>query len=326
MKGPAILLAQFLRDEPPYDNLENIGRWVAGLGYKGVQIPTWDPRVIDLDKVAESKAYADDYLGGLADLGLEVTELASHLQGQVLAMHPAYADGFSVFHPPGLSGSEVTEWATDQLGKSIKASANLGVNALPVMSGGFAWHMIYPWPQRPPGVIETAFEELARRWRPILDMASDHGVTIAYELHPGSDLYDGATFEMFLDATDNHEAACINYDPSHFHPPAAGLPGLHPPLRRPHHRLPRQGRRVPARRPRGRLRRLPGLDRSRRALPVTGRRPGGLHAGVHPAHRGRLPKLGGTGVGVLRQEPRAGRGRRRALHRAAPDRRRRRGI
>ena len=100
MKGPAILLAQFLRDEPPYNNLENIGRWVAGLGYKGVQIPTWDPRVIDLDKVAESKSYADEYLGGLAELGLEVTELAAHLQGQVLAMHPAYADGFSVFHPP----------------------------------------------------------------------------------------------------------------------------------------------------------------------------------------------------------------------------------
>ena len=216
MKGPAILLAQFLRDEPPYNNLENIGRWVAGLGYKGVQIPTWDPRVIDLDKVAESKTYADEYLGGLAELGLEVTELAAHLQGQVLAMHPAYADGFSVFHPPGLSGSEVTAWATDQLGKAIKASVNLGVNALPVMSGGFAWHMVYPWPQRPPGVIETAFEELARRWRPILDMARDHGVTIAYELHPGSDLYDGATFEMFLDATDGHEAACINYDPSHF--------------------------------------------------------------------------------------------------------------
>ena len=49
IKGPAIFLAQFMRDEPPYNNMENIGKWVAGLGYKGVQIPAWDQRVIDLD-------------------------------------------------------------------------------------------------------------------------------------------------------------------------------------------------------------------------------------------------------------------------------------
>ena len=216
MKGPGVLLAQFLRDEPPYDTLENIGGWVAGLGYQGVQIPAWDPRVIDLDQAAESVAYCDDYRGRLADLGLEITELATHLQGQVLAMHPVYEVGFEAFYPHGLSGSERTAWAADQLAKSIRASANLGIGAIPTFSGALAWHMIYPWPQRPPGVIEAAFEELARRWCPLLDMARDHGCTFAYELHPGSDLYDGATFEMFLEATDGHPAACINYDPSHF--------------------------------------------------------------------------------------------------------------
>ncbi len=216
MKGPGVLLAQFLRDEPPYDTLENIGGWVAGLGYRGVQIPAWDPRVIDLDQAAESVAYCDDYKGRLADLGLEITELATHLQGQVLAMHPVYEVGFEAFYPHGLSGSERTAWAADQLEKSIRASANLGIGAIPTFSGALAWHMIYPWPQRPPGVIEAAFEELARRWLPLLDMARDHGCTFAYELHPGSDLYDGATFEMFLEATDGHPAACINYDPSHF--------------------------------------------------------------------------------------------------------------
>lgn len=216
MKGPGVLLAQFLRDEPPYDTLENIGGWVAGLGYQGVQIPAWDPRVIDLDQAAESVAYCDDYRGRLADLGLEITELATHLQGQVLAMHPVYEVGFEAFYPHGLSDSERTAWAADQLEKSIRASANLGIGAIPTFSGALAWHMIYPWPQRPPGVIEAAFEELARRWCPLLDMARDHGCTFAYELHPGSDLYDGATFEMFLEATDGHPAACINYDPSHF--------------------------------------------------------------------------------------------------------------
>jgi sugar phosphate isomerase/epimerase len=216
MKGPGIFLAQFLREEPPYNTLENIGKWVADLGYKGVQIPTWDPRVIDLDKAARSKRYGEDLRATLNGLGLEITELAAHLQGQVLAMHPAYEVAFQAFYPSGANDKQRVRWATDQLKKAITASANLGLNSVPVLSGGFAWHMVYPWPQRPPGLIDQAFKELYRRWKPILDYGRDKGVVISYELHPGSDLFDGATFEMFLDASHDHPAACINYDPSHF--------------------------------------------------------------------------------------------------------------
>lgn len=216
IKGPGIFLAQFLRDEAPYNNLENIGKWLSGLGYKGVQIPTWDARVIDLDKAAESKTYCDELKGKLADIDLEVTELAAHLQGQVLAMGNVYAAAFGDFYPPNLRPAEITEWATDQLKKAVKASANMGLSAIPTMSGGFAWHMVYPWPQRPPGLVEEAFAELHKRWRPVLDLAKDHGQNMAYELHPGSDVFDGATFEMFLDVADEHSAICINYDPSHF--------------------------------------------------------------------------------------------------------------
>ncbi|MHC4713033.1 MAG: sugar phosphate isomerase/epimerase family protein [Planctomycetota bacterium] len=216
IKGPAIFLAQFLRDEAPYDNLENIGKWVAGLGYKGVQIPAWDPRVIDLDTASESKAYCDDLKGTLSSLGLEVTELAAHLAGQVLAVGPAYELAFEGFYPEGLRGRDRVEWAAGELKKSIKAAANLGTTTIPTLSGGFAWHMVYPWPQRPPGLIDEAFKELARLWRPLLDMAKDNGLDFSYELHPGSDIYDGATFETFLEHTDDHPAACINYDPSHF--------------------------------------------------------------------------------------------------------------
>ena len=216
IKGPAIFLAQFLRDHPPYDRLENIGRWAAGLGYKGVQIPAWDARVIDLAKAASSKAYCDDYRARLANLDLEPTELAGHLQGQVLAMHPAYEAGFAAFHPPKLTGNECTKWAAEQLEKCVQASANMGLRNIPVLSGGFAWHMAYPWPQRPPGLVDEAFTELAKRWRPLLDLAKDRGCVFGYELHPGSDIYDGATFELFLEHTNDHPASCINYDPSHF--------------------------------------------------------------------------------------------------------------
>ena len=216
MKGPAIFLAQFMRDEEPYNSIENIGRWVAGLGYKGVQIPAWDERVINLDQAAISKTYCDDFKGKLTEMGLEPTELAAYLAGQVLAVHPAYEIMFEAFHPPGLKGNDRTEWATEELKKTIHASVNMGTEVIPVLSGGFAWQMIYPWPQRPEGIIEEAFRELSRCWRPILDLAEDKGRVLGNELHPGSDVYDGATYEMFLDYTDNHPAACLNYDPSHF--------------------------------------------------------------------------------------------------------------
>jgi sugar phosphate isomerase/epimerase len=215
MKGPAVFLAQFLRDEPPFDSLPGIARWFADFGYKGLQIPAWDRRVLDLDQAAESAAYCDDYRGRLAELGLEVTELAGYLQGQVLAVHPAYAAGFAVFHPPGLDDRQRTEWAAGELRKCIAASARLGLTNIPVLSGGFAWHLAYPWPQRPPGLIDEAFAELARRWLPLLDLARDRGCVLGYELHPGSDLFDGATFERFLQHTRDHPAAAINYDPSH---------------------------------------------------------------------------------------------------------------
>lgn len=216
IKGPGIFLAQFLRNEQPFDNLENIGRWAFELGYKGVQIPTWDVRVIDLEKAAESKAYCDDIQGRLQEIGLEISELSAHLQGQVLAMHPAYEMAFQPFYPDGLKDKARAEWAVDRLKKAVTASANLGKTSVPVLSGGFAWHMVYPWPQRPEGLIEEALKELFRRWKPVLDLAQENGVAISYELHPGSDIFDGATFEMFLEISKNHPAACICYDPSHF--------------------------------------------------------------------------------------------------------------
>ena len=216
IKGPAVFLAQFLRDQEPFNSLPSIGKWFAGLGYKGVQIPAWDPRTLDLDQAAGSRAYCDDYRGRLAALGLEVTEVAGYLHGQVLAMHPAYEVGFAAFYPAGLDTPARTAWAAEGLRKCIRASANMGLRNIPALSGGFAWHLAYPWPQRPAGLIDEAFKELARRWQPLLDMAKDHGCVFGYELHPGSDLFDGATFELFLEHTHDHPAACINYDPSHF--------------------------------------------------------------------------------------------------------------
>ena len=218
LKGPAILIAQFMGDSPPFDTLENIGKWAADLGFIGVQLPSWDARCIDLEKAAESKTYADELKGKLKDIGLEITELASHLQGQLVAVHPAYDTLFDGFAPEEVRGnpSARTEWAVNQLKMAARASKNLGLNAHATFSGALLWHTMYPWPQRPAGLVETGFKELAKRWLPILDVFEENGVDACYEIHPGEDLHDGVTFERFREATGDHPRACILYDPSHF--------------------------------------------------------------------------------------------------------------
>lgn len=218
MQGPGLFLAQFASDEAPYNSLSNAAAWAAGLGYKGVQLPSGDQRFIDLDLAASSQDYCQTLLGQAAEAGVVITELSAHLQGQLVAVHPAYDAAFDAFAAPEVRGnaSARTEWAVDQMKKVLTASRNLGLGQLAAFSGALAWPYIYPWPQRPPGLIEEAFDELARRWRPILDHAEDQGVDICYEIHPGEDLHDGISYEMFLDRVGGHARACLLYDPSHF--------------------------------------------------------------------------------------------------------------
>jgi len=218
IKGPAIFLAQFAGDRAPFNSLESIALWAAKLGYRGVQIPSWDARLFDLKLAAESKTYCDEVRGTVAGHGLEVTELSTHLQGQLVAVHPAYDLAFDGFAPEKMRSNPKARqaWAVEQLLLAAKASANLGLSAHVTFSGALAWPYLYPWPQRPAGLIETAFEELAARWRPILDAFDSAGVDLCYEIHPGEDLHDGVTFEMFLERTAHHPRCNVLFDPSHF--------------------------------------------------------------------------------------------------------------
>jgi sugar phosphate isomerase/epimerase len=218
IKGPAIFLAQFAGAQPPFSSLDAICKWAASLGYKGIQIPSWDNRMLDLKKAAESKSYCDEIKGAAKKHGVEITELSTHLQGQLVAVHPAYDEAFDNFAPQAVHGKpkERQKWAVEQLMFGAKASKNLGLHSHVTFSGALAWPFTYPWPQRPQGFIDTAFKELARRWKPILDAYDEAGVDVGFEIHPGEDLFDGATYEMFLDKLKNHKRCCINYDPSHF--------------------------------------------------------------------------------------------------------------
>ena len=218
IKGPAIFLAQFMGDEAPFNSLNSICEWAAGLGYKGVQLPGWDARCIDLDKAAASKSYCDDVAAVAAKHGLAITEIATHLQGQLVAVHPAYDEMFDGFAPEAVQKNPKArqQWAVSQVKNALTASKHLGLRAVPSFTGALMWHTVYPWPQRPAGLVEAGFKELAARWLPILDHAEDCGVDIAWEVHPGEDVHDGATYEAMLDALDGHDRACLLYDPSHF--------------------------------------------------------------------------------------------------------------
>lgn len=217
IKGPALFLAQYVSDEPPFNSLENIARWAASLGFKGVQIPTWDKRLFDLERAAESREYCQSVQSLLAEHGLEVAELSSHLQGQLVAVHPVYDSLFDGFAPAELHGNPAARqaWAVEQLKLAARASANFGLRAHGTFSGALLWPFLYPWPQRPAGLVEEGFAELAKRWTPILDAFDEAGVDLCFEIHPGEDLHDGATFERFLDAVDHHPRCCMLYDPSH---------------------------------------------------------------------------------------------------------------
>ncbi len=218
LKGPAIFLAQFIDNEPPFDSLDGLCQWAAGLGYKGIQIPTWESHLIDIDKASESQTYCDELMGKVHSYGLEITELSTHLQGQLVAVHPAYNVLFDSFAPKAVRNNPKarTAWAIDVVMKSGTVSKRLGLKSHATFSGALLWPTIYPWPQRPAGLVAVGFKELADRWMPILNHFDEQGVDICYELHPGEDLHDGISFERFLEATGNHNRVNILYDPSHF--------------------------------------------------------------------------------------------------------------
>lgn len=218
IQGPGIFLAQFAGDESPFNNFNDICKWASSLGFKAIQIPSWDGRIIDLQQAAESQAYCDDIMATASSYGLTISELSTHLQGQLVAVHPAYDEMFDGFAPDSVKNNPDArqKWAVQQMMWAAKASANFGLKSHATFSGALLWHTMYPWPQRPAGLVERGFEELANRWLPILDAFDEAGADVCYELHPGEDLHDGASFELFLEATNHHPRANILYDPSHF--------------------------------------------------------------------------------------------------------------
>ncbi|MFA7938407.1 sugar phosphate isomerase/epimerase family protein [Klebsiella oxytoca] len=219
IKGPGIFLSQFIGDSAPFNTLAGLAEWASILGYKALQIPCNHKHIFDLELAATSQNYCDEVKGLLSTYGLEISELSTHLEGQLIAVHPAYQKAFSGFAPAAIRNNpeECQLWATNVLKNAAKASNRLGLNAHATFSGSLCWPYFYPWPPHNQHFFEESFNELGRRWIPILDCFDENGVDVCYELHPCEDLHDGITFERFLQVVNNHARCNILYDPSHMH-------------------------------------------------------------------------------------------------------------
>ena len=217
IKGPGIFLSQFIGGHPPFNTLEGLAGWAAEKGYKALQIPCNHQAIFDVAQAADSQTYCDEIRGKLAEKGLAISELSTHLEGQLIAVNPAYDEAFDNFAPQAVRGNAAArqEWATRTVKQAAVASARLGLTAHATFSGSLAWPWMYPWPPHNEARFRDAFSELARRWRPVLDAFDEQGVNVCYEIHPGEDLHDGVTFERFLALVDNHPRCNILYDPSH---------------------------------------------------------------------------------------------------------------
>ena len=316
IKGPGLFLAQFARDTPPHNSLAGIARWAKDFGYKAVQIPTWDDRFFDLDKAYESQTYCDEIKGTLADIGVAISELSTHFQGQMVSVHPAYDPLFDGQCPAAVRGDpeKRRQWAADQVRKAARVSRRFGLTEHVSFTGSLAWPYFYPYPQRPAGLIEECFAEQGRRWRPILDVYDENGVDLCFEIHPSEDVFDGDTFDMFLDAVGGHKRCNINYDASHFIKQCMDYVGF---IDAYHDRIKmfhvKDAEFNPTRET-GRLRRLQRLARARRPRPLARRRPGQFQGHFLQARRLRLRRMGGLRMGGL---PAAPGGRRRARARSS---------
>ena len=217
LKGPGIFLSQFIGEQAPFNSLEGLAQWASALGYRALQIPCNHRSLFDLDLASTSQTYCDEISALLNKYGLVVSELSTHLEGQLIAVHPAHDVAFDGFAPPEVRGDNArrTAWAIESVKKAAAASAKLGLSAHATFSGSLAWPYVYPWPPHNAALLEEAFTELARRWLPVLEEFDRHGVDLCYELHPGEDLHDGVTFERFLAAVHHHPRCNILFDPSH---------------------------------------------------------------------------------------------------------------
>jgi sugar phosphate isomerase/epimerase len=90
IKGPGLFIAQFVDADARLGTLEGIAAFAAECGFTALQMPTFYPKIFDLEQAAQSQSYCDDVRGTLSNYGLRISELTSQRQGHLMAVNPAY--------------------------------------------------------------------------------------------------------------------------------------------------------------------------------------------------------------------------------------------
>lgn len=216
VKGPAVFLAQGY-GKANWKTLKECATTAASLDYKGLQAHLWNGGPVDLELAAGSKAYCEDLQAIASGAGCPIVELANHCDWQLVRCAPAYLKLHQWPAPEHLHGNAtaLAEWASTRAKMSVAAARNFGFDRVGGFSGTSIFHLVYPWPQRPKGLVEAAFRALAKAWLPIFDYAEKLGVDVCFELHPGEDLMDGDTFNQFLSYIKHHSRCNILLDLSH---------------------------------------------------------------------------------------------------------------
>jgi hypothetical protein len=215
IKGPGIFLAQFAGDAAPFNTLEGMAAGRRDWALPGFRFRAGTGGCSILKLAAESQAIATRCLAW-PQAGLAVTELSTHLQGQLVAsIRPSTCCSRALRRQswpatrrrarPGLCSSCCGRQrpAATGIERARDFFRRAGVAVLLSLAAAAA------------GLIDEAFKELGARWLPILQAFDEAGVDVCFELHPGEDLHDGVTFERFLGAVGDHPRANILYDPSH---------------------------------------------------------------------------------------------------------------
>ena len=132
IKGPAIFLAQFAGDDGAVQLAGR--RSAAGPRRSATRACRSRPGTAGCStsrRRPTAKTYCDEVKGIAREHGVEITELSTHLQGQLVAVHPAYDDGFDAF--ARAAGARQSEGAPGMGGRAGACAAprprsNLGLD------------------------------------------------------------------------------------------------------------------------------------------------------------------------------------------------------
>ncbi|HET8657312.1 MAG TPA: sugar phosphate isomerase/epimerase [Longimicrobiaceae bacterium] len=196
--------------------LEVLAEKAAAWGFDGLELACWGDH-FDVERALSEDGYCEGRRELLARHGLGVWAISNHLVGQAVC-DPIDARHQSIVPPRVWGDGEpegVRQRAAEEMKKTARAAARLGVSVVNGFTGSSIWHLLYSFPPVPPGWIDRGYEDFARRFNPILDVFDEVGVRFALEVHPTEIAFDLSSAERALDAVGRREAFGFNYDPSH---------------------------------------------------------------------------------------------------------------